>query len=69
MKGLHDPEEFEAIGTWLAGASVLYLQSFRESENVLEKGIAMEAFTEKELESMAQMARKSIARVEIRGVE
>ena len=69
VKGLHDPEEFEAIGTWLAGASVLYLQSFRESENVLEKGIAMEAFTEKELESMAQMARKYIARVEIRGVE
>ena len=69
VKGLHDPQEFEQIGKWLSGAKALYLQCYRESDNVLEKNVPMEAFTAEELESMAQMARKYIAMVEIRGVE
>lgn len=69
VKGLHDPKEFEAIGKWLAGAKALFLQSYRESETVLDPKTAMEAFAEQELEGMAEMARNYIARVEIRGVE
>jgi len=69
VKGLHDPKEFEAIGKWLAGAKALFLQSYRESETVLDPKTAMEAFSEQELEGMAEMARNYIARVEIRGVE
>lgn len=69
VRGLHDPKEFEAIGKWLAGAKALFLQSYRESETVLDPKTAMEAFAEQELEGMAEMARNYIARVEIRGVE
>lgn len=69
VKGLHDPKEFAEIGKWLSGARVLFLQSYRDSENVLDRGITMEAFSEAELERMAEMARNYIARVEIRGVE
>lgn len=69
VKGLHDPKEFEELGKWLSGARVLYLQSYLESANVLNPSIPMSDFTKQELESMADMARNYIARVEIRGVE
>ena len=69
VRGLHEIEEFEAIGKWLAGASALYLQSYQESGNVLRPDLCKGAFTREELESMATMARKYIAKVEIRGVE
>ena len=69
VKGLHDPGEFEEIGRWLAGAKALYLQSYLESENILDPKVKMAAYDLSELEDMAQKARKYIARVEIRGVE
>lgn len=69
VKGLHDPQEFERIGQWLSGAQALYLQSFRESEHVLDQSLTMGSFSKEELESMAEMARNYIVRVEIRGVE
>jgi pyruvate formate lyase activating enzyme len=69
VKGMHDPEEFEEIGRWLAGARALFLQNYRESENVLDPTQNMGSFERRELENMAERARKYIARVEIRGVE
>ena len=69
VKGLHDLEEFEEIGKWLAGAQALFLQSYRESENVLDPSQNMGSFERTELECMAERARKYIVRVEIRGVE
>ena len=69
VKGMHDPEELEEIGKWLAGAKALYLQNYRESENVLDPAQNMSSFERKELENMAERARKYIARVELRGVE
>lgn len=35
VKGIHTPEEFEAIGQWLAGCRAYYLQAYRENENIL----------------------------------
>lgn len=69
VKGLHDPEEFEEIGKWLAGDCTLYLQSFRESSSILDPDQDFCAFSAKELEKMAERARKSIAIVKVRGVE
>ena len=69
VKGLHDLEDFEAIGKWLAGARVLFLQGYRESENVLDPSLGMGNYELTELECMAEKARKYIARVEVRGVE
>ena len=68
-KGLHDLEDIEAIGKWLAGARVLFLQGYRESENVLDPSLGMGSYELTELECMAEKARKYIARVEVRGVE
>ena len=69
VKGLHDLADFEEIGKWLAGARVLFLQGYRESENVLDPSLCMGSYELTELECMAEKARKYIARVEVRGVE
>ncbi len=69
VKGLHDLADFEEIGKWLAGARVLFLQGYRESENVLDPSLCMGSYELTELECMAEKAKKYIARVEVRGVE
>ena len=69
VKGLHDLADFEEVGKWLAGARVLFLQGYRESENVLDPSLCMGSYELTELECMAEKARKYIARVEVRGVE
>lgn len=67
VKGIHEIEEFDAIGKWLEGGRVYYLQAFRENENVMEEGFC--AFSEKEMQQMAEIARKYIDKVYLRGVE
>ena len=67
VRGIHEPEEFDAIGKWLAGSRAYFLQAFRESENVIKEGFS--AFTKEEMEEMAQKARNYIDKVSLRGVE
>lgn len=67
VRGLHTEEEFDEIGRLLAGCRVYYLQSYRESEDVLAPGYG--AFSGQELERMAARAKKYIDKVELRGVE
>ena len=67
VKGIHTVEEFDSIGRLLSGAKIYYLQAFRENENVLCDGF--EAFPAAIMEKMADLARKYIDKVELRGVE
>ena len=77
VKGLHTLEEFEEIGKLLAGARAYYLQGFRESERVLgmmsvqEAGMVhgLSAFSRSEMEQMADVVRKYVDKVVLRGVE
>ena len=71
VKGLHTLEEFEEIGQLLAGARAYYLQVFQESEGVLgvKTDVQMSAFLPEEMEQIADVARKHVDEVVIRGVE
>lgn len=85
VNGIHSIEEFEAIGKWLEGCSAYYLQAFQENENLLEMyvrcsdssgdvtvagdGKKFGTFCKKDMESMADTARKYIDKVGLRGVE
>ena len=91
VKGIHTPEEFEAIGQWLEGCRAYYLQAYRENENILaycendrasdiaqtsvgdgarqQKDLQLSDFTKEEMENFADIARKYIPKVELRGVE
>lgn len=67
VKGIHSLEEFEEIGKLLAGCPAYYLQAFRDSEAVPERG--MSAFSKEDMEKMAALAGKYIDKVVLRGVE
>lgn len=67
VKGIHEVEDFDEIGQLLQGCSNYYLQGFRESDTMIGEGF--EAFSQEEMEKMAESARKYIDRVEHRGVE
>lgn len=83
VAGIHSIEEFEAIGRWLSGCNAYYLQAYREGDNILadqvplqsaginaqSTRISMESFTKKDMEYMAEIARKYIDKVALRGVE
>lgn len=67
VKGIHVTEDFEEIGKMLQGCLAYFLQGFRESDTMIGEGF--EAFSQEEMEKMAELARKYIDRVELRGVE
>ena len=48
VKGLHKPEDFAAIGLWLSGTDKYFIQSYADSGDILEPGMA--AFSEAELD-------------------
>lgn len=65
VRELHTKADMEAIGQWIAGADAYFLQSFRDSEQVIESGF--DAYEREELEDFADLLRKNITRVELRG--
>ena len=83
VKGIHRVEEFEDIGKWIAGCPAYYLQNYEENENCLYRMIQtaesdnvkqggadpFAAFSREELEQMAELARKYVGKVILRGVE
>lgn len=65
---LHDPEEFEEIGNWLFGCRRYYLQAYRDSDHILKPG-CFSSYTRAELEGFADLLRKKIPLVDIRGID
>ena len=66
MKELHEKEDFERISEWLAGSKRYFLQTYKETELVICPGFS--SYSKDELEKFVQIARQTIAQVEIRGV-
>lgn len=67
VKELHSKEDFERIAKWLSGSPVLYLQAYRENENVICGGYT--ACGREEMEEYAKILRTTIRKVEIRGMD
>lgn len=62
---LHEPEDFSAIGAWLAGASRYFLQTFVDSGNILSAG--MHAASPQKMEHCLAAVRRSIPAAQLRG--
>ena len=62
---LHEPEDFAAIGAWLAGAKRYFLQEFVDSGNILSAG--MHAASRKKMEQCLAAARRGIPAEQLRG--
>ena len=83
VKGIHTVGEFNEIGRWIEGCPAYYLQSYQENDNCLYRMIqtaesnavkpggaeAFGAFSREELEQMAELVRKYVGKVVLRGVE
>ena len=78
VKGIHTVGEFEEIGRWIEGCPAYYLQNYQENDNCLYRMTQTQdasveslygAFPREELEQMAELARKSVGKVVLRGVE
>lgn len=61
----HRPEDFIAIGDWLRGAKRYFLQSFVDSEFVLEKGLT--AYSDSDMQVIKQLLLPFIPSAKIRG--
>lgn len=66
VKELHSVTGIEALAQLIEGEEKYFIQSFRENENVLVKGLS--SFDEAELQELLKSARKYVPKAELRGV-
>jgi len=67
VKGLHNKNSFQEIADWLCGASPYFIQSYRESEGVIQKGFS--SFSKEELASFLSIIKEKLPNSFIRGVD
>ena len=67
VKEFHDAQSFQQIASWIEGAGAYYLQSFVDSDAVLEKGL--HAYEPEELEAFRQMILPKVPSAKLRGVD
>ena len=67
VRELHDADDFAAIGAWLAGAPAYFLQSYKDSEQVLERRFS--SYNKEELERFRQLLLPYLPNVSLRGVD
>ena len=68
MREFHDTEAITRIGEWIAGARHYYLQPFRESDQVMKKGV-FHAPDRDEIIRWKELLAKTIPSVDIRGMD
>ena len=67
VRELHSEEDLREIAEWIAGAPHYFLQSYEESDGVLQKGLS--AYTKEELERLLAIAKEGVPSASLRGVE
>ena len=63
-KTFHDEKSLLEASHMIEGASQWYLQTYRESENVIDK--AVEGYSEEEMKSLCELLRKTVPFVKLR---
>ncbi len=66
VRELHEKEDFEKIASWLKGARRIFLQPFKDNENLI--GSNLSSYSKDELEGFKAILQKTIPQVEIRGL-
>lgn len=67
VKEHHTAKDLISIGQWIKGAKAYYLQSFKDSPDVIEKGLT--SYSKPELEEFAHLLLPYVNFVSIRGVD
>lgn len=66
VKELHEKDDFVKIGAWLKGARRIFLQPFKDNENLI--GGNLSSYSKEELCEFKEILQKTIGQVEIRGL-
>ncbi len=66
VRELHTAEDIILISKWLRGESRYYIQSFKDSGDILEGGLS--AYSRDELEAMLKVVRENLPNAELRGI-
>lgn len=66
VRELHTAESIAELCEWIKGAKKYYLQSFKESSNLIEEGYS--AYSENEMRELLQIAKAIIPSAELRGI-
>jgi pyruvate formate lyase activating enzyme len=67
VKELHTEKDVRQIGEWLAGADAYYLQSYRDSDEVLTKGFS--AFSNEQFMQFLHILKETIPNAALRGID
>ena len=66
VKEFHTPQDIEDMTKWISGAERYYLQSFKDSGDIISGGLS--AYTPDEMRSLLDIARKNLPSAELRGI-
>ena len=66
---LHEPEDFDAIGRWIAGAERCFLQGFVDSGDILAGGGRFHAASPEKAKACLETVRKYVPNAQLRGME
>ncbi len=67
VPGLHELKDFSKMGREIAGASAWYLQKFKSDTELVDRNLETHtAFTDKEMEKMAELGREHVKFCEVR---
>ena len=66
---LHEPEDFTAIGRWIAGAERYFIQGFVDSGDILAGGDAFHAASREKAAACLEAVKPYIPNAELRGAE
>ncbi len=64
VKELHTAEDFESIGKWLSGDDKIFLQTFRDSGDLISEGYS--AYNEDDMRSFLDILKKYMSKAELR---
>ena len=67
VKGLHEVEDILDIARWIRGAKRYYLQSYEDSENVIQHGYSSYSFME--MQELIAQVKEIIPIAELRGIK
>lgn len=67
VKELHSEEDMLSIGEWIRGAKAYYLQSYKDSEDILSPGLS--CHTKEILEHFVKLLKPYVDCVSLRGVD
>ncbi len=66
VRELHTSDDIESIAKWISSAPKYFLQSFKDSGDILSDGLS--SYTDDEMKAMLDLAKKHISSTVLRGI-